>query len=392
MSNAPKPSRHQEISAEGQLMLALGESGRHEFKRDVSAVSVKLLATLANWVALDPEREVAHLIIGVDEVEDSKTGLVHGEPFGLPGGLDRAVARVQDIASKTRPIPVDTFIVEENVASDKPFVRVEVRPTVPPHFDDEGRRQTRQGRSTRALTDDELLRIYLDREAGNFAARFRQTSEQLHAAVGVIGSQVDDVATAIEESIAEPIRALSQTAAAAAEAAESAESSADSAAAAAMNADSEVSNVGRLVEQLQDVVEGIRDQTPESLAAELTLVRRKVWWNFTLDTFEHTSKLADELETRLRALLSSDISIDVDHSRWEVALWQDVLDVRQNLPRQRGTQRWWKSTIHELEGYWISPSYAAPELPGLRAALQANFDHEADDPDSATRMFQELLR
>lgn len=63
-------------------MLALGESGRYEFKRDVDAVTVGLLAALANWVAADPARDVAHLLVGVDEVEDATTGLVAGVPLG----------------------------------------------------------------------------------------------------------------------------------------------------------------------------------------------------------------------------------------------------------------------------------------------------------------------
>ncbi|MEI2639334.1 MAG: hypothetical protein V9F03_10105 [Microthrixaceae bacterium] len=54
-------------------MLELGESGRYEFERDVDKVSVRLLATLTNWVALDPDREVAHLLVGVDEVEDPES-------------------------------------------------------------------------------------------------------------------------------------------------------------------------------------------------------------------------------------------------------------------------------------------------------------------------------
>jgi hypothetical protein len=86
MADERKPSRHQEISAESQQMLALGESGRFEFKSDPDAVTVKLLATLANWVALEPEREVAHLLMGVKEIEDVATGLVCGEPCGLPKG------------------------------------------------------------------------------------------------------------------------------------------------------------------------------------------------------------------------------------------------------------------------------------------------------------------
>jgi len=389
--SGPKPSRYQEISAEAQQMLVLGESGRFEFKRDVDAVSVKLLATLANWVALDPDREVAHLLVGVDEIEDPATGLVAGEPCGLAKGLDKAVARIQDLASKTRPVPVDAFIIEENVSGEKPFVRVEVRPTMPPHFDDEGRRQTRQGRSTRALTDDELLRVYLDREAGSFAARFRQTSDELRSAVGAISGQVDDVAAAIEENIAEPIRSLTRTAESAAEAARSTEDSADSASASAMNAEYEVSNVQQLVKNLHDAVEDMRDQTPESLAIQLTKIRRKVWWNFTVDTWQHTSTL-DQLEQRLRALLSREISIDAAFSSWEIGLWEDVLEVRMAQPRQRATQKWWRATIKTLEEYFGSPSYGAPDLPDLRTALKADLDHELDDPESETRQFEALLK
>lgn len=392
MASEQKPSRHQAISAEAQQMLALGESGRFEFKRDVDAVSVKLLATLANWVAMDPGREVAHLLVGVDEIEDPATGLVSGEPCGLAKGLDRTVSRIQDLASKTRPVPVDAFIIEENVSGENPFVRVEVRPTMPPHFDDEGRRQTRQGRSTRALTDDELLRVYLDREAGSFAARFRQTSDELRLAVGAISGQVDDVAAAIEENIAEPIRSLTRTAESAAEAARSAEGSADSASASAMSAEYEVSNVQQLVKNLHDAVEDMRDQTPESLAFQLTKIRRKVWWNFTVDTWQHTSALADQLEQRLRALLSRDISIDAASSSWEIGLWEDVLEVRMSQRRQRATQKWWRATIQTLEECLLSPSYGAPELPDLRTALKVDLDHELDDPESMTRRFEALLK
>ncbi|QIM15197.1 hypothetical protein G7067_00255 [Leucobacter insecticola] len=392
MTESQKPSRYQEISSQAQQMLSLGESGRYEFKSSIDAVTVKLLAALANWVALDPEREVAHLLVGIKEIEDVATGLVCGEPCGLPRGLDKAVARIQDLASKTRPVPVDAFIVEENVSGEMPFVRVELRPTMAPHFDDEGRRQTRQGRSTRALTDDELLRVYLDREAGSFAARFRQTSDELRSAVGAIGDQVDDVAAAIEDNIAEPIRSLTLTAESAADAARSAESSADSASASAMSAEWEVSHVNQLVKGLQLAVEDIRDQTSEGHAFHLATLRRKVWWNFTVDTYMHNSKLADQLEQRLRALLTREISIDAVHSSWERGLWEDVLKARTTEGRQSGTQKWWRAMLQTLEEWIGSPSYAAPELPDLRSALKADLDHELDDPESVTRRFEDLVR
>lgn len=78
MTNEPKPSRNQGISATAQLMLELGESGRYVFKRDVDAVTPKLLAALANRVALPPPRDVAHLLVEVDELENKATGLVYG--------------------------------------------------------------------------------------------------------------------------------------------------------------------------------------------------------------------------------------------------------------------------------------------------------------------------
>ncbi|MBM9432808.1 AlbA family DNA-binding domain-containing protein [Flaviflexus equikiangi] len=391
MTDQPEPSRHQEISAVAQQMLALGESGRYEFKRDVEAVTVGLLAALANWVAAEPDREVAHLLVGVDEVEDKTTGLVHGQPFGLPRGLDKAVSRIQDVASKTRPVPVEVFIVEEGVAEPTPFVRVEVRPTMPPHFDDQGRRQTRQGRSTRALTDEELLRIYLDREAGSFAMRFRQVSDELRSAVGAVGSQVDQIAEGIENNVATPILALTRTTQDAADAAESASSSADSAASSADTVSYEVEHVQRIVRELQRVVEDIQDDSTQNLAYRVMRLRRKVWWNFTVDTWEHKSKRADQLEARLRELLSGEVSLEADRNTWELRVWQDLLKDRRAQRGERGTQKWWDSAIREVISFMESPAYAAPDLPELRAALKADLDHEIDHPDSVTNLFRRLL-
>lgn len=372
-------------------MLALGESGRYEFKRDAEAVTVGLLAALANWVAAEPSRDVVHLLVGVDEVEDKTTGLVSGVPVGLPKGLDKAVSRIQDMASRTRPIPVDAFIVEEAVAEAIPFVRVEVRPTMPPHFDDQGRRQTRQGRSTRALTDDELLRIYLDREAGSFASRFRQTSEELRSAVGAVGSQVDQIAEGIEKRIAEPIAQLTITAQDAADAAASASSSADSAVSSADSVSYDVEHVQRLVRDLHEVVTELQEDSLQNLAYRVLRLRREVWWNFTVDTWEHTSKRAEALECRLRALLSEDVSLDPARNSWELRIWQDLLKDRRAQRGERGTQKWWDAAIREVLSFMESPAYAGPELPDLRTALKTDLDHEIDDPGSATNQFKALL-
>ncbi|MFJ2755177.1 ATP-binding protein [Nocardioides sp. NPDC087217] len=391
MTKDPQPSRFKKVSPAAKRILALGESDRYEFKRDIDAVTPKLLAGLANWVSLDPDRDAAHLLVGVDEAEDTDTGLVYGVPCGLAKGLDKSVARIQDMASKVRPIPVDVRIIEEVVEEPTPFIRIEIRPTMAPHFDDEGRRQTRQGRSTRALTDDELLGIYLDREAGSFATRFRQTTTELQSAVGAVGGQVDQIADAIETNIAEPIARMTATAADAADAPHSAASSADSAAAAADSASYELEDVQRLVKDLHEVVEQIQEEEPQSLASRVIGTRRKIWWEFTVDTFEHTSVRATRLAEQLRDLLQGEVAIDAAHNTWELGLWEELLNERKNQNRGRGTQAWWSGVVKEVPKLMERPQYGPPNLPDLRAAIKADIDHEVDDPGSVTNQFRALI-
>lgn len=384
MTDQQRLSRYQRTSDLAARLLTLGESGRCEFKRDAEVVSVGLLAALANWVALDATREVAHLLIGVEELQDDSTGLTYGRPFGLSKGLDRTVSRIQDLASRTRPVPVEAFIVEEGVGEEVPFVRVEVRPTAPPHFDDEGRRQTRQGRSTRALTDDELLSIYLGREAGSFAARFRQAGEELRAAVGAVGNQVGQIADAIDKQIARPLAALQ-------DAAEYAASAAGGAEDAATAAQSDIMSVEHMVRRLEKVVEELQDETIETLADRVTRDRRAVWLAFSLDTWERTSARAHRLAERLRALLAADITLNAERNTWELGIWHDVMRDRERQRRGIGTLKWWAATIAEVGSYMGDPVYSAPDLPDLRAEMHADIDEALDNPNSKTRLFARIV-
>ena len=114
-----------------------------------------MLVAAANWVVLNPSHDYVTILVGVEEVLDEETGLTTGRPVRLSGNdLSTHVRRIQDYASTTRPVPVDIRIIEEGVTTKTPFLRVEVRPTFPPHFDGSGRRVIRHGASTRALEDD----------------------------------------------------------------------------------------------------------------------------------------------------------------------------------------------------------------------------------------------
>ncbi|THV22082.1 helix-turn-helix domain-containing protein [Glycomyces paridis] len=389
MDGVARPTRFQHTSSDAKALLAAGESGRFEFKRDANAVESKTLATLANWVALEPSREVAHLLVGVDEVTNPATGLTYGIVRGLPKGLEKSVARLQDVASTTYPIPVDLFIVEEAVEEDLPFLRVEVRPTMPPHFDGQGRRQTRMGRSTRPMADEELLQVYLDREAGTFAARFRHTSVELREAVGAVGTQVDQISDAIERRVGAPLEELAATARQAVSAAEDAEAAAMNAGSAADMVEYGVTKVERMVSDLQEVVDELHEDSLESLVLRVAQVRREVWWEFTADTWTRSSAGAERLARVVHEVLSAEISLEATRNTWEVGLWEDVLTDRK--AQAKGTLRWWTATVEEARGLLQTPVYPAPELPDMRAELQADRDGALEDPNSLTRKFTNLL-
>lgn len=384
MTFAARPTRHRSISKDASQLLEIGESGRCEFKRDANAVKSSTLAALANWVALDANRQVAHLLVGVDEKTDDETGLVSGSLYGLDD-LDKAVSRLQDIATKTWPIPVELFIVEEAADEAIPFLRIEIKPTMPPHYDGEGRRQTRQGRSTRPLTDDELLQIYLNREAGSFAARFRQTSTELREAVGAVSMQVDQIADAIDRTIARPLEELTDTAEHAAIAADAAES-------AASNVRDDLTKVERLIRELNEVVEEVQDNSPASLAARVAHVRRCTWWAFTIDTWDRSSKQAIRIENSVREVLSQDISIDADRNAWEIRLWNELLANRKSQKESKGTLKWWRAVIAEVVTFQENTVFHGPELPDFRAELREDLAKALSDPASIINQFRTELQ
>ncbi|SDL66197.1 hypothetical protein SAMN05216298_4686 [Glycomyces sambucus] len=392
MDGVARPTRYQHTSSDAKALLAAGESAGIEYKREAKAVKSATLAALANWVALDPSREVAHLLVGVEEVTDRATGLTSGIVYGLSNGLEKSVAQILDVSSSIYPIPVDLFMVEEAVDEEHPFLRVELRPTMAPHHDGQGRRQTRQGRSTRAMTDDELLQVYLDREAGTFAARFRHTTTELREAVGAVGSQVDLIAEAIERNIGGPLEELTATAHRAVSAAEDAESAAMNAGSAANMLEDGVTKVERMVRDLSEVVDELQDDSLDALVSRVFHLRRRVWWVFSLDTSKRSSTAAERLTRWMRQQLSGDISPEAARNSWELRVWDQLLAERKEQKGGRGTLKWWTSAAAEIKSYLKSPAFQGPDLPDLRTELNGDINEALDDPESLTHEFYDSLQ
>jgi hypothetical protein len=86
----PRQLRYQGVSkAARKILLSAGEAERFEFKRTADAVSAKVLVAAANAVALEDSPDGAvTILVGVEEREDDKTGLVTGEVVGISAGGD----------------------------------------------------------------------------------------------------------------------------------------------------------------------------------------------------------------------------------------------------------------------------------------------------------------
>lgn len=204
--------RYQNISVEARELLASeGESDRFEFKEKADAVKAKVLVAAANAVVLERiAGGYVTILVGVKEVADELTGVVRGEVIGLTrmnnsqarkASIEKARQSIQSTAAETYPIPVGLRIIEEGVDTPAPFLRLEVWPTRVPHYTRDGMRVTRYGASTRAITDDELVEMYLAREAEIFRQRFSDIAAELARGIEDLGESVHTTAAQIVKEL-----------------------------------------------------------------------------------------------------------------------------------------------------------------------------------------------
>ncbi|MEU7849908.1 AlbA family DNA-binding domain-containing protein [Micromonospora parva] len=213
-TSSSKRLRYQDVSVEARQILSQeGESHRFEFKETAEAVDARVLTAAANAVLVDEIAEgLVTILVGVKEVTDEQTGVVRGEVVGLVkmnderarhASLEKARQKIQSRASETLPVPVGLRIIEEGVDTAAPFLRLEVRPTRAPHYTRDGLRVTRYGASTRAITDEELIDVYLVREAEAFRQRFTEIAGGLTGTVETLRGNVEATSEAIMSALKE---------------------------------------------------------------------------------------------------------------------------------------------------------------------------------------------
>lgn len=341
------------------LLAGVGESDLVEFKSTSESVTAKVLVALANAVALS-ESDYATVFVGVDEAKDPDTGVMRGEVVGLVGDLDQHVHRVLNRASDTLPIPVDVRVIEEGVKTARPYLRLQVRPTAAPHYDAAGIRNTRQGRTTRALTDEEQLNLYLDREAVRFRQRFHETAASLFAELAQLGDQFDEAATELRNKLAELTEATRYAI--------------EVSSGAAGLAEEMLTQQAEASDPVLDAIHETEkrrlfeyDSTAPGAYALAMSLRARVWGRFDEDT-QHSESAAT---LRLYRDFKSALETPVDPNDWysngvESDFWRHKLAES----RGRNSLKWWRDALRDFNRLQASPGpdpIKAPDFRQIRA-------------------------
>lgn len=294
-----------------RLLSTEGESGRFEFKREAEAVSTSVLVAAANTVAIDRLEQIT-ILVGVEEHEESETGIVTGKVVGIDN-LDRSRGLIQSRGESTRPVPVALTIIEENVATRKPILRLVVRPSRAPHYDTRGARVVRYGASTRSITDEELLDIYADREAETFQQRFRTV-------VGSLQSALDDIwdrVTAMDKEVSERLAGIHK--------------SAEQAAAESEEGSSTMQDVIFGIEHIAWLIENTLPASSETSEGVWRSLLRSRAMGLAQLTFRETARPARDI-TRARRLITAvleaeDNPSDLLRNERETDAWLHLVDV-----------------------------------------------------------------
>jgi len=195
-------------TTEGLLAVSPDENDCLDLKAIAQPLTDHYLATMANAAALRGEGH-ATVLVGVGERNDPTSGITTGEIAGLTGDLHQAGETISQRASMTKPSLVRIEIFEENVDS-APILRVEIIPTMPLHYDQAGRRSTRQHTTTRAMSDEEILQLLEARELRRYSGVAEDTANLMMGDFRVVTDEVmerierqqldsDDVASRLQE-------------------------------------------------------------------------------------------------------------------------------------------------------------------------------------------------
>lgn len=171
------------ISARAQGLLDGQENQDVDFKRQLSGLASADLVAFAN------SPTGGTILIGVDEIVGNN-GLQRGMAVGCPVGDKEKLIIINKAENCVPPIEVEVYV--EN-ADSLPFFRIEIPPGPDkPYCTRKGIYAIRGDGRTKALLPGRLLSLFMETEAEQFFARFREATGELELSLTVLKSQVVD--------------------------------------------------------------------------------------------------------------------------------------------------------------------------------------------------------
>ena len=184
--------RTRALSKITKALLLAGESERADFKRAPDGVSADDLVSFANTEA------GGNILIGIEEIADP-AGAQRGQVVGCDIG-DQTILQILNKATNCIP-PLAVEIHIENLSA-KPILRIEVPSSENrPHCTPKGVYCRRDGSRIRALHPPELLKIFLDKEAGAFASRFESAAQNISKSISALDFSLTATVNSIKNTL-----------------------------------------------------------------------------------------------------------------------------------------------------------------------------------------------
>ncbi|WP_108171858.1 helix-turn-helix domain-containing protein [Christiangramia gaetbulicola] len=174
-----------------EKLLEFGENETVDYKRDLKGLKSEDLVAFAN------SENGGIILIGVEEKSNGKTQI--GEIYGCDTS-DKSRLVIMSKALACIP-PISLSIIIENT-NKKPIFRLEIPSGIQkPHCTSGGTYKIRKDGRNSVLTPNEILEIYLTKEAKKFNKQFKKATKHLVENIDNVSSTIDFMESTISSKV-----------------------------------------------------------------------------------------------------------------------------------------------------------------------------------------------
>lgn len=179
------------LSKRTKDLLKSGENELVDYKRDLKGLKSEDLVAFAN------SESGGVILIGVDEI--TKENVQVGEIFGCATSDKERMIIMSKALACIPPISLSIFIENTN---EKPIFRLEIPSAIQkPHCTSGGTYKIRKDGRNSVLTPEDLLDIYLEKEAKKFNKNFKKATKHLVENINNVSSTIDYMESTISSKV-----------------------------------------------------------------------------------------------------------------------------------------------------------------------------------------------